>query len=152
MSGVITDIKDQFLSDAASAAYDAAFDAGSLPDLGGSPLRRHRLLLRYAATYPALAVELGRVTGRRDGGGGLRSVRGTATLYLAIGRADETVLIEQAEAYADALREAVETTLTGGFESLTFSGALVEGEVYAEGGVPLRLVPVSFDFVWLYLP
>lgn len=142
------DIETLFLGEAALAAYNAALTARGLTPLAG--LRRHRRLLKGAGRYPLVAVELGEVTGQREGVGGLCSLRGRMTLHLALGAADGDSLVAQAPVYVDALREAVEEALSGEFQVLRFGGAQPEGEPFAERGVALRLVPLWFEFTWLY--
>jgi hypothetical protein len=107
-------------------------------------------LLRGTARFPALAVELGAVRSEQVAAGGLRALRGTATYYLAAGQADEAGLLANAEQYIDALRQTVEVTLQADFQRLSFAGANVEGEPLTEAGLAVRLLPVSFEFEWLY--
>lgn len=151
MPGSIAAIKDLFCNDDIRHHLDERLAAHSLPTLGeGRPILRHRLQLASAAALPALAVELGEVDAGDVGAGGLRALRGVATLWFAVGRADEAGLLAQIEGLIDALREAVETGLAGEFQRLTFAGAAVEGVPWRDGPVPLRLVPVRFRFEWLY--
>lgn len=142
------DIEVLFLGEAALTAYNAALTARGLEPLAG--LRRHRRLLRGAARYPLAAVELGDVVGQREGAAGLCSLRGRVTLYVALGAADGDALLAQASGYVDALRQAVEETLGSEFQRLAFGGSRPEGESFAERGIALRLVPLWFDYVWMY--
>ncbi len=148
MATGITEVLDLFLSDEALSAYNAALAEHSLPAL--STVRRHRRLLRGIARYPAAAVEAGEIRGQPEGVGGLRSLRGQVTMHVAFGSADSDQLLTQAPAFVDALREAAIGHLSSAFQSLRFAGARPEGEPFAERGVALRTVPLSFDFVWLY--
>jgi hypothetical protein len=145
-----TTIKDQFVSPAAVTAYNAAFTAVGLSGLdANSTLCRQRRLLHGVSRLPSLAVELGKVRGSHEGSG-LYALTGEVTLHLAIGRADDLTRVALADAYADALREAVESALVGSFQQLTFGETQPEGEVYSAGGLALLIVPVRFAFQWLY--
>ena len=148
MATGITEVLALFLSDEALSAYNAALAEHGLPAL--STLRRHRRLLRGIARYPAAAVELGEVNGQSEGVAGLRSLRGRVTLHVAFGSADADQLLAQAPAFVDALRKAVIGHLSSAFQSLRFAEARPEGEPFAERGVALRTVALSFDFAWLY--
>jgi len=142
------DIEALFLGEAALTAYNSALTARGLSPLAG--LRRSRRLLKGAARCPLAAVELGEVTGQREGVGGLCSLRGRVTLYVALGAVDGDVLLAQASGYVDALRQAVEETLGGEFQRMAFGGARPEGEAFAERGVAMRLIPLWFDYTWMY--
>lgn len=149
MANSISEIKDRFTSSTLRTALNASFTAQGLVNLSG-PILRHRRQLQAVSRLPALVVELGEVTGVPVGAGGLMTMRGTATCYLALGRANDEALFDAAEQYVDALRAAVESTLSGEFQRLRFSGAVIEGEAYSEAGPTVRLVPVRFDYDWLY--
>lgn len=150
MANALSAVKDQFTATTFRDALNTTLITHSLAGLGSQPIRRHRRQLRLAPSLPALCVELGEVTARDVGAGGLRAMAGLATFHLALGRADETALFDLVEPYIDALREAVETHLSDGFQRLTFAGTNAEGEVYADTGIGLRLVPVRFAWLWLY--
>ena len=150
MGSAVATVKAAFAATAVRDAITANFTSAGLPVLAG-PLATQRRQLRYAAGYPAAAVELGAVTAQAEAAGGLRSVSGTATYWLALGSGADERLLRQAADAIDALRAAVESTLGESFQRLTFAGAHTEGELYSEAGVVVRLFPVQFAFQWLYV-
>ncbi len=152
MTGPLADLKSLFCSDALRDALNARLTLAGLPSLAPVPIARHRRQLRSAARYPALAVELGAVTGRLEGAGGLASLRGTATYWLAVGAPGDNVLLERLAAALEVLRDTLATELAGKLTGLRFASAGLEGEVWQEGAVALRLAPLRFDFIWLYEP
>lgn len=149
MANAISAIKDQFTSEPTRTALNSVLASRGLAAIRG-PIRRHRRQLRAAAGLPALAAELGRLEAVNVAAGGLRALTGELVYLLALGGADDTDLFDRLEQYIDAVREAVETTLAAGFQRLEFAGADVEGEVIADAGVSIRLVPLRFTYTWLY--
>jgi len=152
MTGPLAELKGLFGSEALREALNARLVTAGLPQLAPVPIARHRAQLRSAARLPALAVELGQVTGRPEGAGGLASLRGTATYWLAVGATGDTVLLDRLAAMLEVLRDTVATALAGHLAGLCFAAAGVEGETWQEGAVALRLAPLRFDFIWLYEP
>lgn len=148
MDGHLATLTALLTSEALRAAVNSRLSAAGLPPVN-LPFRRHRRLLREAGTLPAVALELGELAGRAVATG-LRALDGEATWWLALGGADEYHLLPRAVAAGDALREAIEATLTGELQRLAFAGSLVEGELWREGGAPIRLIPVRFAVTWLY--
>ena len=152
MSDALVTLKGLFCADSLRDALNERLADANLPTLAAVPIARHPRLLRSAARYPALAVELGQVSGQLEGSGGLSSLRGVATWWLAAGAAGEAVVLERLEAMLDALREGLAAELAGQLDRFTLAAAGVEGELWQEGSVALRLAPLRFDFVWLYEP
>lgn len=149
MANALTAIAAQFSSDTLRDAIDANWSAAGLPGLAPAPILTSRRLLRERGRYPALAVELGEVESRSEGSG-LRSMRGEATYWLTVAAADEPTLLSRLQPLLDGLRQAVETTLSDGFQHLSFRGTAPAGERETAAGLPLRTVPLRFSFCWLY--
>jgi hypothetical protein len=149
VANALTAIAEQFSSTELRDAIDANWSAAGLPTLGAAILTSRRLL-RERGRYPALAVELGEVSSRSEGSGGLRSMRGEATYTLTVGAADEPALLARLQPMLDGLRQAVETTLADGFQLLAFCGTAPEGERETAGGVPVRTTTLRFSYCWLY--
>ena len=150
MANALTAIAEQFRADTVRDAIDANWSAAGLPTLAGASILTSRRLLRERGRYPALAVELGEVTSQSEGVGGLRSMRGEAAYSLTAGATDEPTLLTRLEPMLDGLRQAVESELGDGFQSLIFAGVSPAGERETAGGLAVRTATVRFRYCWLY--
>ncbi|MCC7494871.1 MAG: hypothetical protein IT204_21150 [Fimbriimonadaceae bacterium] len=143
-------LRELFAGTALREAYNAVLAARGLAGLSATPILSSRRELRGAGRWPALACELGSVASQREGAGGLRSLRGEATWWLALAAPADETLAARAAAYLDSLREALEATLPAALQRFECSALELGGEPLREVGLAAHLYSLRGRYCWLY--